>query len=51
MLLCCLTCALFYLFLMGSLLDAVVRVVEIVVKFGTNYEIRSVGTNLMDMGA
>ena len=34
LLVCCLTCSLFYLFLMGRLLDVVVRVVEAVVRLG-----------------
>jgi dolichol kinase len=33
-LVCCLTCSLFYLFLMGRLLNVVVRVVEVVVRLG-----------------
>jgi len=32
LLVCCLTCSLFYLFLMGRLLNVVVRVVEVVVR-------------------
>jgi len=34
LLVCCLTCSLFYLFLMGRLLDVVVRVVEAVGSLG-----------------
>ncbi len=34
LLVCCLTCSLFYLLLVGRLLDVVVRVVEAVARFG-----------------
>jgi membrane associated rhomboid family serine protease len=36
LLVCCLTGSLFYLFLMGRLLDVVVRVVEVVGRLGRN---------------
>jgi hypothetical protein len=36
LLVCCLTCSLFYLFLIGRLLDVLVRVVEAVVRLGRN---------------
>ena len=34
LLVCCLTCSLFYLFLMGRLLNVVVRLGEVVVRLG-----------------
>jgi hypothetical protein len=34
LLVCCLTCSLFYLFLMGRFVDVVVRVVEVVARLG-----------------